>query len=195
MPGMDGYSVLAHLKANPLTAEIPVIFVTALAESADEARGLKLGVADYITKPINPELLRRRLSTHLQLRHYRRHPLLFDLAAPVAPVDPSQRPSLLVVDDMPGNIHELLEALKDDYRIQVACSGAKAVERVASAHPPDLVLLDILMPEMDGYETCRQIKALPVGNRLPVILSPSLMRPSKSTRLCGWCCRLHHQAV
>lgn len=169
MPGMDGYSVLAHLKANPLTAEIPVIFVTALAESADEARGLKLGVADYITKPINPELLRRRLSTHLQLRHYRRHPLLFDLAAPVAPVDPSQRPGLLVVDDMPGNIHELLEALKDDYRIQVACSGAKAVERVASAHPPDLVLLDILMPEMDGYETCRQIKALPVGNRLPVI--------------------------
>ncbi|SDX38446.1 PAS domain S-box-containing protein/diguanylate cyclase (GGDEF) domain-containing protein [Allochromatium warmingii] len=169
MPGMDGYSVLAHLKANPLTAEIPVIFVTALAESADEARRLKLGVADYITKPINSELLRRRLSTHLQLRHYRRQPLLFDLAAPVAPVDLSQRPSLLVVDDMPGNIHELLEALKDDYRIQVACSGAKAVERVASAHPPDLVLLDILMPEMDGYETCRQIKALPVGNRLPVI--------------------------
>ena len=166
MPGMDGYSVLAHLKADPNTAAIPVIFVTALAESADEARGLKLGVADYITKPINPDLLRCRLTTHLQLRRYRQHPLLFDVTMHT---DPTQRPRLLVVDDIPSNIHELLEALKDDYCIQVACSGAQAIERVTSANPPDLVLLDILMPEMDGYETCRQIKALPVGNRLPVM--------------------------
>ncbi len=67
MPGMDGYSVLAHLKADPGTSDIPVIFVTALAESADEARGLKLGVADYITKPVNPDLLRLRVRTQLEL--------------------------------------------------------------------------------------------------------------------------------
>ena len=65
MPGMDGYSVLASLKANPQTADIPVIFVTALAEAADEARGLTLGVADYITKPVNPDLLHRRIHTQL----------------------------------------------------------------------------------------------------------------------------------
>lgn len=54
MPGMNGYSVLSELKINPATAEIPVIFVTALAEAADDARGLKIGAADYITKPVNP---------------------------------------------------------------------------------------------------------------------------------------------
>lgn len=166
MPGMDGYSVLAHLKADPDTAEIPVIFVTALAESADEARGLALGVADYITKPVNPDLLRQRIATQLELQRYRRHPTRFDV---VSHADPNRRPGLLVVDDMPENIHELLEALKDEYRLQVACSGAKAIAQVVGPNPPDLILLDILMPEMDGYETCRRLKALPIGERIPVI--------------------------
>ena len=77
MPGMDGYSVLSALKTNPATAEIPVIFVTALAEAADEARGLKLGVADYITKPVNPDLLRMRVRTQLELQRYRQNPVMF----------------------------------------------------------------------------------------------------------------------
>lgn len=166
MPGMDGYSVLSHLKFDPATAEIPVIFVTALAESADEARGLKLGVADYITKPVNPDLLKMRVRTQLELRRYRANPVMFDIANHV---DPQNPPTVLVVDDVPENIHELLEALKDDYRIQVACSGAKALEIVQGATPPDLVLLDIVMPLMDGYEVCRRIKATPAGNRIPVI--------------------------
>ena len=166
MPGMDGYSTLAHLRADANTAEIPVIFVTALAESADEARGLELGVADYITKPVNPDLLRLRVRTQLELRHYRRSPQRFD---PAARPDPDHRPTLLMVDDVPENIHELLESLKDDYRILVACNGTKAIDLVAGPAPPDLVLLDIVMPMMDGYETCRRIKALPMGNQIPVI--------------------------
>ena len=72
MPGMDGYSVLSHLKSDPATAEVPVIFVTALAEVGGRERvGLKLGVADYITKPVDPDLLRRRVTTQLELQSYR----------------------------------------------------------------------------------------------------------------------------
>jgi diguanylate cyclase (GGDEF)-like protein/PAS domain S-box-containing protein len=166
MPGMDGYSVLAQLKSHPATADIPVIFVTALAEAADEARGLTLGVADYITKPVNPELLHLRVRTQLALQRYRRDPLMLNISGQR---DPGRTPSLLVVDDLPENIHELLEALKDDYRIMVARSGAKALELIEGPTPPDLVLLDVVMPEMDGYEVCRRIKASPVGNRIPVI--------------------------
>jgi len=166
MPGMDGYSVLSALKLDPATADIPVIFVTALTEAADEARGLALGVADYITKPVNPDLLRTRLRNQLDLKRYRRHPVLFDIAAHR---DPARPPSILVVDDIPENIHELLEALRDEYRIQVASTGVQALAAVQGAVPPDLVLLDIVMPEMDGYEICRRIKATPTGNRIPVI--------------------------
>ena len=166
MPDMDGYSVLAALKIDPVTAEIPVIFVTALAEAADEARGFALGVADYITKPVNPDLLKTRVRNQLELARYRKHPVMFDISAHT---DPTHLPSLLVVDDIPDNIHELLEALKDEYRIMVACNGTKALEVLQGSTPPDLVLLDIMMPEMDGYEVCRRIKATPVGNRIPVM--------------------------
>jgi len=166
MPKMDGYAVLAALKIDPATAEIPVIFVTALAEPADEARGLAQGVADYITKPVNPDLLKTRVKNQLELQRFRQRPVMFDIAAHA---DPAHPPSVLVVDDVPENIHELLEALKDEYRIMVAGSGIKALEIVHGATPPDLVLLDVVMPEMDGYEVCRRIKATPAGNRIPVI--------------------------
>ena len=166
MPGMDGYSVLSRLKANPVTVSIPVVFVTALSDAVDEAHGLALGVADYIAKPVSPDLLRLRVRTQLELQNFRKNPVLFDNNRPV---DPGHQPALLLVDDVPENIHELLEALKDDYRIMVANSGAKAIELVLSDTPPDLILLDIVMPGMDGYEVCRRIKVTPTGNRIPVI--------------------------
>src|SRR5690554_4924617 len=149
MPNMDGYSVLTHLKAASATADIPVIFVTSLAEAAGEAHGLPLGAADCITKPIDPELLRIKVCTQLDLNRHRRRPACLDASAQALP---PALPTLLVVDDVPDNIHELLEALKDEYRIQVANSGAKALEQMQGPNPPDLVLLDIKMPVMDGYE-------------------------------------------
>ncbi len=166
MPGMDGYEVLHRIKADPVTADIPVIFVTALSESEDEAKGLKMGAADFITKPVNPDLLRQRVLTQLELRHYRRKPV-----APLREGDgsPSQRLGILVVDDMPENIHELVSALSDEYRIQVANNGPRAIELVLGGTPPDLILLDIVMPDMDGYEVCRRIKSSEAGNRIPVI--------------------------
>jgi diguanylate cyclase (GGDEF)-like protein/PAS domain S-box-containing protein len=166
MPGLDGHEVLTRLKADPATAAIPVIFVTALSEATNEAGGLKLGAADYITKPVSPELVKLRVRTQLELRRYREDPTQFSVAEYL---DPTRRPTLLVVDDIPENIHELLEALKDDYQMTVARSGSRALEMIESGSPPDLVLLDIVMPGMDGYEVCRRIKATPAGNRIPVI--------------------------
>jgi len=67
MPGMSGYEVCAALKANPLTAPIPVVFVTALSDTADELEGFEAGAVDYITKPISPPVVRARVRTHLSL--------------------------------------------------------------------------------------------------------------------------------
>jgi adenylate cyclase len=65
MPDMDGYEVCRMLKADPATSKVPVIFVTAMAETEDEARGLAVGGVDYVTKPINPSIVRARVRTHL----------------------------------------------------------------------------------------------------------------------------------
>ncbi len=162
MPDIDGYEVLRRLKSNPATSDIPVIFVTALSDSADEATGLKLGAADYITKPVNPDLLKLRVLTQLELKRYRRKPTP-DLTKL------KQRATLLLVDDSPENLHELTEALKDDYRIMVANSGQKALELANGSSPPDLILLDVIMPDINGYDVCRRIKTTAEGNRIPII--------------------------
>lgn len=73
MPGMDGFEVCRRLKADPVTENIPVIFVTALNEEADEEKGLDLGAIDYITKPYSIPLTRRRVQTHLELKTCHEH--------------------------------------------------------------------------------------------------------------------------
>jgi putative two-component system response regulator len=79
MPEMDGYEVCRRMKADEATARIPVIFITALADDEDEAKGLRLGAVDYVTKPINPDLVRARVRIHLELERHRNH--LEDLVA------------------------------------------------------------------------------------------------------------------
>ena len=76
---------------------------------------------------------------------------------------------MLVVDDAPSNIHAVNEILRSSYRVRVATSGAKALELAGGKPEPDLILLDVVMPEMDGYEVCRRLKAAPATKDIPVI--------------------------
>jgi putative two-component system response regulator len=73
MPGMDGYEVCGRLKGMDKTRGIPVIFLTAMTEAQNEAKGLGLGAVDYITKPFNPGLVKARVRNHLELKRYRDH--------------------------------------------------------------------------------------------------------------------------
>jgi putative two-component system response regulator len=73
MPQMDGFEVCRRLKSNEYTKQIPVIFVTTLTQSDEEAKGLGLGAVDYITKPIHPQLVKARISNHLELKRHKDH--------------------------------------------------------------------------------------------------------------------------
>ena len=82
-----------------------------------------------------------------------------------------RRPTILVADDSPQNIELLSRVLGQDYRIKVATSGEKALQIAYSDEPPDLILLDIMMPgELDGLQVCRNIKADPVLKTIKVVL-------------------------
>jgi adenylate cyclase len=76
---------------------------------------------------------------------------------------------ILLVDDAPANIQVAREILKDTYKTRVATSGAKALDLVKVAPLPDLILLDVMMPEMDGYEVCSKLKQDPETRDIPVI--------------------------
>ncbi len=83
------------------------------------------------------------------------------------------RPTLLVVDDVVGNIDMLLETLGEDYTMIVATDGADAIDSVKEALP-DLILLDVMMPGMDGYEVCRRLKDDPTTRDIPIIFITAL---------------------
>ena len=81
----------------------------------------------------------------------------------------SVKPLILIVDDTPTNIHVLAESLRFDYRIKVANSGKVAFDILARHGHPDLILLDVMMPDMDGYEVCRLLKQDAKTSGIPVI--------------------------
>jgi CheY-like chemotaxis protein len=77
--------------------------------------------------------------------------------------------TILVVDDVPDNIDVVAGILKQDYKVRAATSGERALKIINSDAPPDLVLLDIMMPEMNGFQVCQKIKANPDTQDIPVI--------------------------
>jgi putative two-component system response regulator len=79
-----------------------------------------------------------------------------------------ERPVLLLVDDTPVNLLLLTRMLEKDYTINAARNGQEALDS-AFANPPDLILLDVMMPDMDGFEVCRRLKDVPATTHIPVI--------------------------
>ncbi len=92
-----------------------------------------------------------------------------------------RRPRLLMVDDIKANISILLRSLDEEYDIEYVRDGESALKSAASA-PPDLILLDILMPGMDGYEVCKRLKASPRTRETPVIFITSMGDENDETR-------------
>lgn len=89
---------------------------------------------------------------------------------------------VLIVDDEPSNLDILMELLKDDYKVVAALNGEKAIEIAGSSSPPDLILLDILMPGMDGYEVCQRLKENEATKNLPVIFVTAVSEVMDETR-------------
>ncbi|MHC4995814.1 MAG: response regulator, partial [Planctomycetota bacterium] len=89
---------------------------------------------------------------------------------------------LLIVDDERFNINVLADLLKPEYQVMAAKSGAQALKAASSDTPPDLILLDIMMPEMDGYEVCRRLKEDEKTRDIPVIFVTSMNEDTDETK-------------
>jgi two-component system cell cycle response regulator len=139
LPRLDGYGVVAAIKAEPALAGVPVLAVTALAMSGDRERLLAAGFDGYICKPIEPESFVAELEAFLP--------------SPVAaPAGISPTPTLLLVDDDTFMLDVLSDFLaQGGYRILLARSGAEALAQLAH-HEVHVVLSDQCMPEMSGTE-------------------------------------------
>ena len=138
MPDLDGWTVLAALKGDPALADIPVVVVTILDE---KSRGFSLGAVEYMVKPIDRERL-------------------LDLLRTVC-----GRPAgrVLVIEDDEATravMHQILS--RDGWTIDEADNGRVGLERLAAA-APDVIVLDLMMPEMDGFEFLAELRSRPDG--------------------------------
>lgn len=146
MPGIDGWSVLTALKANPQTADIPVIMMTMVD---DQNLGYALGAAEYLLKPIDS----KKLTTILDKFKF-----------------VSNSDSILVVEDDPG-VREMLcrQLKKENWQVIEAENGCEALIKLKN-YSPGLILSDLMMPKMDGFELVHRLRQDEQWRSIPVII-------------------------
>jgi DNA-binding response OmpR family regulator len=145
LPGIDGWEVLRRMKADAELRQLPVIIVS-MVENRD--LGLALGADDYFTKPVDGDDLARRVRALL----------------------PTPTAHLLVIDDDP-ELHDMLEATLASvgYKLEHALDGPDGVKR-ASERPPDLVILDLMMRGMDGFDVANKLKSDDRTAHVPILV-------------------------
>jgi CheY-like chemotaxis protein len=162
MPGMDGWNVLGALKSDPELCDIPVIMLTIVD---DKRTGFALGASEYLSKPIDREQLRRVL---LKYRS-----------------DARQGTVLVVEDD--DNARDLMQRTLEGegWRVVVARDGREALARV-DAEEPALILLDLMMPGMNGFEFLATVRTPPRSSTVPVVVvSAKELTPAERAHLDG----------
>ena len=177
LPKLDGWSVTRAIREEPWAAEIPIVAVSALAMQADRERAREAGCNDFVTKPYAPAELRAVLNRYF-----------VDGSAPKVATRPAELPAsgiapserlgkVLVVDDEPANVELIVRRLSGNgYETLTANNGHDAIA-VATKEQPDLILMDIMMPGLDGWQATKLLKGDPKTANIPVVFVTARDRP------------------
>jgi signal transduction histidine kinase/CheY-like chemotaxis protein len=165
MPGMDGWSVLTELKARPDLADIPVVMLSIVD---DPAKGFVLGASDYLVKPIDNKRLLELVNSYTR-----------EIAARRLPQD-----EILIVEDDAALRSLLRRTLEcEGWSVQEAENGRQALNYVAK-HQPALMLLDLMLPEIDGIQVIDELRATVAGKSIPIIvLTAKDLLPNERQRI------------
>lgn len=163
MPEIDGFQVLAEMKKNDKMRRIPVMMVTAVNDMENVVKCINMGARDYVAKPFDPGLLKARVAKILEK---------YPAAQRVTALSGTTRNDIrvLVVDDESLNRDLVVAQLaRLGYVPDVAVSGSEALAKLADGSY-DCVLLDIMMPEIDGFEVLRRIRSTDGTKNMPVVM-------------------------
>jgi DNA-binding response OmpR family regulator len=166
LPKVDGWDLLVRLKKEKETREIPVVIVSIVEE---RGKGFALGASDYLVKPVGREELMNALQ-RVSLRRPRQR----------------EEIAILTIDDDPMAV-ELVEAILtgEGFRVLRAYGGEEGLT-IARRDRPALIILDLLMPEVDGFTVVEQLRSDPVTTTIPIIiLTSKSLTPEEKERLNG----------
>ncbi len=190
MPVMTGIELLRTVRADAELGSLPIIMVTAESERGRIQEAIASGVSELLVKPYTTTRLGDKVFKVLQRSERLKAAELAaaeaarraateaaadaaDAAAAAAsmpaPAEQDERLTILAVDDTPDNLRLISRVFEDKYRVRLAHNGEKALAICTSIAPPDLLLLDVMMPGMDGFELARQLRAHPNCEHLPII--------------------------
>jgi signal transduction histidine kinase len=179
---MDRLAATRPHRFQAVTRDIPIVAVTVSVMDEGRDNTFGGGCDGFISKPVNPDnfgsqvaaYLRSNQGTTLEIQNHART----DAPGGAKETTDGSGGCVLVVDDTPTNVRLLTGILKmAGYEVVTAASGAEALAVLSDIKPgagPDVVLLDVMMPDMDGFETCRRIKAAPATAYLPVVMVTAL---------------------
>ncbi|HSD36255.1 MAG TPA: response regulator [Rhodocyclaceae bacterium] len=184
MAVMNGLELLRAMRADPALSALPFMLITEETERHKVREAIACGVTSLLLKPYSPLQLIARVDEALRRTPRRPAPqavaaTVAAAAQPVASAVLQQSPdddrlTVLVVDDTPDNLVLLSGLFRDEYRVRLAHNAEKALQYVTSNDPPDLVLLDIMMPGMDGFELARHMREHPAASTIPIIFVTAL---------------------
>lgn len=188
MPGMDGFEMAELMRANPKTRHVPIIFVSAQMTGQNyQFKGYEAGAVDYLNKPIEPLILRAKVGVFVMLYRQRKaleeherymvHLEKLMVEQALGQQGHGDAARVLLVDDRAENLLALEAVLADIEGLQMvkAGSGAEAL-RALSQQVFAVVLLDVQMPGMDGFETAERMRAQPDSQHLPIIFVTAGMK-------------------
>lgn len=185
MPMMSGIELLRAVRAHATLRELPVLMVTGEMSRPVVEEAIAVGVSSFLVKPFTVGNLQARLAQILGSgragvaappRMAKRSASMDAQQVPVlaspwpaaGATASESAPCVLVVDDSAETIDVLVGLLRHEYRVIAATRGSEAL-RLVESERPDLILLDVVMPEMDGFAVCRQLQTNPVQAEIPVI--------------------------
>lgn len=163
MPRLDGFAVIREIRSSPQYATMSIIILTTVIEDASRRRyeletGLEMDVQDYIEKPVSPAELLKRIANILE------------------------QPYVLIADDDPDILESIVTVLKSQsYRLQTARDGRQCLESVKK-RIPDLLILDLLMPKMDGFAVMRELRRDPHFANLPIMILTAVVEDASRRR-------------
>jgi PleD family two-component response regulator len=165
----DGLALLEAVRSDPLQAALPVMLMSGELNRAAVQRAIALGICDLLVKPFTTQRVIERVLKALERGNVRAGPRAGDGAAVTAPPAAPERATILVVDDTPENLQLLAGLFRDSFKVKLANNGEKALSICRSESPPDLILLDVMMPDMDGFEVARQVREHHASSHTPII--------------------------